>query len=428
MNNSPDTSRTGTSAVPRDPFARREAVIRSLPKPGVARTVDPDQVVPTPSIAKAHLAYGDVIRIVGIAAVVIGHVCSDIVYNLPMKREVPPVSTAQWWYALSIDSFSRFAVPLFVMLSGALLLKRGSSSQTPIDFYKRRLSRIGVPAIFWALAFFALVVRHDVMAGQIPENGLRRLASGEPAAHLHFLFRIAGLYLFTPFIRAFIDAVSRQTVIRTTALCLLIAGLDAMLRPWLRTVVLDGNIGSASGSFAAMFVPFLGYFLLGHVMSSMRFSRAHQMLMILAMLASVAGIVLGTGYLHAHFGYTSPDDLRSTYFLDLLNPLRIVIAFCAFGLVRTWFDHPWPASRFWGFVSSTLAPATLGVYLVHPLFQGVFEKLRLDPRTVGVWIGVPLNATLVIVASFVFTLVMMRLPLLNWIVGARIERKARPAD
>jgi surface polysaccharide O-acyltransferase-like enzyme len=56
-----------------------------------------------------------------------------------------------WWWAGNFwNSLTRPAVPLFVMLSGYLLL--GKDYPLP-DFLKRRFSRVVIPAIFWMLIY-----------------------------------------------------------------------------------------------------------------------------------------------------------------------------------------------------------------------------------------------------------------------------------
>ena len=66
-------------------------------------------------------------------------------------------ATKFWYYALFLNSLSNVCVPLFVVLSGCLLIGR---RETLIDFAKKRLPRIILPYLFWGIVFtltFALV-------------------------------------------------------------------------------------------------------------------------------------------------------------------------------------------------------------------------------------------------------------------------------
>ena len=62
-----------------------------------------------------YMPYGDPIRVLGTIAVVLGHVC-----DMPMQHEDP--AGLNWWMCNIGNSVARWAVPVYIMLSGALLL------------------------------------------------------------------------------------------------------------------------------------------------------------------------------------------------------------------------------------------------------------------------------------------------------------------
>ena len=55
-----------------------------------------------------------------------------------------------WWIGHIYDTLGRFCVPVFVMLSGALLLHRESSLA---QFFSRRFLRIILPFLFWSVVY-----------------------------------------------------------------------------------------------------------------------------------------------------------------------------------------------------------------------------------------------------------------------------------
>jgi len=67
-----------------------------------------------------------------------------------------------------------------------------------------------------------------------------------------------------------------------------------------------------------------------------------------------------------------------------------------------------------------LAPATLGIYFLHPLVQGVLQKLEFHGLLLPVGLGVPILTILIFVLSSGLTIAMMRVPVLNWIAGSRV--------
>jgi len=53
------------------------------------------------------------------------------------------------------NSLSKPSVPLFVMLTGALLLMPEKVGEPLSVFFKKRLNRIGLPFLFWGVVYFA---------------------------------------------------------------------------------------------------------------------------------------------------------------------------------------------------------------------------------------------------------------------------------
>src|SRR5437763_9984766 len=88
---------------------------------------------PGPTHKPRRMHYGDAIRILGTIAVVIGHVADMRFGGNALDRD--------WWVANFWDAFTRWAVPAYIMLSGALLLDP-VRAEHPSDFYRKRLGRI----------------------------------------------------------------------------------------------------------------------------------------------------------------------------------------------------------------------------------------------------------------------------------------------
>src|SRR5208283_3699162 len=68
---------------------------------------------------------------------------------------LPSGSTAYWWTAIVYKSLALSCVPLFVMLSGALLLQPAKLNEPIRVFLKKRLSRIGLAFAFWSAVYTA---------------------------------------------------------------------------------------------------------------------------------------------------------------------------------------------------------------------------------------------------------------------------------
>ncbi|MBU4555442.1 MAG: acyltransferase, partial [Actinobacteria bacterium] len=134
----------------------------------------------------------DVARVVSIALVILIHVIAP--YVAPETRELGRTGVIG---LMSRDL--RFAVPMFVMLTGALLWSRplgGAPSWR--EFFSRRLTLVLVPYFVWSAIFLALGARLGIKplgsAGMI----VRDLMLGTTWYHLYFVPIIVGIYFCTP--------------------------------------------------------------------------------------------------------------------------------------------------------------------------------------------------------------------------------------
>ena len=89
----------------------------------------------------------DTMRVIAAFAVVWLHVSVSVVYG------DPSVASTGWWAGNLVDSFTRWSVPLFVMISGALLLS-APANPSPLDFWLKRLRRLLPALVFWTLVYF----------------------------------------------------------------------------------------------------------------------------------------------------------------------------------------------------------------------------------------------------------------------------------
>jgi surface polysaccharide O-acyltransferase-like enzyme len=372
-----------------------------------------------PEASPAHkprrMNYGDAIRIFGTIAVVIGHVADLRLFS-------QHVLDRDWWICNVWDGLTRWAVPVYIMLSGALLLDP-ARSEPPRDFYRKRLARLGVPLVFWTVFFMWFAVVYTGWKTWPVEWKL--LAIGKPYDHLHFIFRIAGLYFFTPMFRVWLRHTPRRMQWAAVIMALALSAGDSVMNA----------ITNNEPSVFARFVPFIGYYLLGYMLRDTRVSKGAVAKCWAGFVATYVVLVLGTGWTVWKFHtpgtfLKGPPSLEMLQF-DFLSPVRIAMAICAWLIFVNVFHQPWPKSegarKFVGWWAST----TLGVYLIHPMFReilymrriwipGLYEKWLShgwEPVWPNIWLGIPLTATAVYLLSLAATGLIMKIPYVRRIAG-----------
>ena len=422
-------------------------------------TPDPrGPLLDVPTARPQWMHYGDLIRILGTVAVVIGHVADMTLYStVPLSRD--------WWTCNWWDSACRWAVPVYIMLSGSLLLDP-AKTEPPGVFYRKRLARLGVPLVFWS-AFFMWVdvyytgwratVNPDFeidVAGQWshhylwadhtrwvwakyllvdkPRGAWANLLVGQPYVHMHFIFRIFGLYAFTPMLRVFVRHASRPMLWGTVALLLFVSSADTVAN----------NFTGTSLSMFFRFVPFVGYYLFGYLMREGVHTWAGLAAAWAGLLGSIATVALGTGWLFQHLppadGRTSGPPSVQMMAYDFVSPPRVLMGCCAWIVLVSLFRDPWPRGKAGRSFIRLWANTTLGLYLIHPLFREMWwaalKPLRwhgkplLDSGIMATWdgwhhhgwgvgLGVPGTALLVYAPALAATVVLMRIPWVRRITG-----------
>ena len=294
-----------------------------------------------------------------------------------------------WLAANAYDSAVRWCVPVFVMVSGALLLSPQKSE--PLGrYYGKRLARVLLPLVFWTAFYMAWSALLNRLDHNPVETGawLARLAEGNPYYHLWYLYMIAGLYLFAPFVR---DWYARTSVRRR------LFWLAALFGVAVADTVYRYATGAPRGFFMTWFVPYLGYFVAGRMIfaGDLRVPRPA-----LALAGSIAATALGVAVL-------SSDDGLNLYFYEYFSVTVTLMSLAALQLI---LDHPRLPSL------PPLAPLTFGVYLVHPVFIDLARRAGLYTGAGRDGWGVPLAGAAVFALSAMVSWLLSRSPLTRRLV------------
>jgi len=348
-----------------------------------------------------NLLWVEIIRAVMILGVVFIHTSADVV---TAWKTLP----RDWWWAGNIySSLARGCVPVFVMVSGALLLPKSESISV---FFSKRFSRIFVPFVAWSLFYFLwkkVVLDSDLAFTEAP----KQIINDDVYFHLWFLYLIAGLYLVTPVFRVIAAHASERVILYFLFLWFILTSVIPFLGridPYLLHTGLDFSIPvePAQG--------FIGYFVLGYFIR-----RANTSAMVPAVaavwIASLLFCVLGTYLISA------PVNLVHLLFYDNMSPNVVLYAASFFLLMKhagqLLEPKIWPGPR--KFVAE-LSKASFGIYLIHPVFIHIFEKgllgffLRSDSFHPVYMI--PLNALMVYSLSFGVVYSVQKIPYLKNIV------------
>ena len=345
----------------------------------------------------------DLIRTLAIGLVVLLHASNEAL-------QASSVPVAYWWTAAVYKSLALTCVPLFVMLSGALLLQPAKLNEPIRVFLKKRLSRIGLAFAFWsgvfiAWSFYTANPPVQLTLENVGISVVRSLFSGA-YYHFWFIYLIVGLYLITPFLRAVI--VGGNWRILRYLILLWFAGVAVLpLAEFVSGQVLNGAVFLIGG--------FVGYFVLGAYLQRVKLrSNILYGLVIVGFVGTVFGIWLMT--------YPLSALMQNNYFFEYLT-VFVVTGSAALFLVLLKFRSDWPgtnhatASR----VVQAISKNTLPIFLFHIIILESFERgffgFKLSFTTLNPIIEIPLLAALTFFITLGLILLMRKVPILKKLIG-----------
>lgn len=306
-------------------------------------------------------------RSLAILAVIAIHTIADTV-GLRLAEH----GSGTWWAANLIDSASRWSVPVFLMIAGALALDPTKGGR-PREFLSKRFWRIGVPLVVWTAIY--VPYRLFYMSGR--ETGwdpVTAILTGSPFVQLYFLYVLALLTLLTPFMRQLTVHGSRRAQWGTALVLLAIGMVDHF------SSVLAG-VGEPN--IATRFLPLMGYYLLGWIMRDHLVRGVSLVWAVVGFVGSIAFTALWAGF--------GPGERPWVIVYEYMAPTVVVMSLTGYLVLHRIFandSRPYLGLR-------RLFPYSFGVFLLHPL-------LVYTLRTV---IGVPDSVTAVLVHGLVLPLV-----------------------
>ncbi|GAJ78041.1 hypothetical protein JCM18905_3982 [Vibrio sp. JCM 18905] len=141
---------------------------------------------------RERVLFFDLLRCFAAVAVIAIHVLA------PYRNELGVIPFDQWLTAVGVNSVTRWAVPVFILITGALML----SDTRPFDgkyYIKRRLGKVLVPFLIWSM-FYAYLSGWTAQGFDF--ETVKEVLSNSPFHatyyHLGFFYYFIPLYFVIP--------------------------------------------------------------------------------------------------------------------------------------------------------------------------------------------------------------------------------------
>lgn len=312
------------------------------------------------------------------------------------------VGTPRWLAADFYGSVSRWAVPVFMLCSGALM--NGPEREVPIrKLFGRYLLRLAASLAVWAVFYEAVrlwLSRGTAPLGDLLRQGGLHLLYGNTYYHLYYFWFVFALYLALPLTRLIARHASEGELRYILAVWLLAGGVLQFIRYF-------WPFSQMQSSLLYLLVPgpvlcpglgLLGWYLEQHPPKTWIPSAG-------LFLLGLAVTFLGTWRRSAAIGQLDQ------FYLDGLGLFVLVMAVGVFRLCQ------WAGERRREMPGAVrfISQASFCVYLVHPFFQALARPAFF--LTLPVYFAVPLQAALLLVLSLGAYWVLRRIPVVNrWLI------------
>ena len=333
--------------------------------------------------------YIEYLRVFATLAVIVVHVSGNIVRYFNGVED-------HWWIANCFDSSMRFCVPIFVMLSGALLIPKVESI---FVFFYKRLNRILLPFAFWSSIYIGYELFHKLSEGNITLIATVKLIfiriSLGASYHLWYIYMIIGLYLFMPIIGKW----ARNSNSREILYFLLIWFTILFIEPFYPKFINIMELKSFTG--------FIGYLVLGYYLSSfVGKSKKVNIISLLLILLGLAITIFGTYLISVHKNIY----IFSNTFYQYLSPNIVIMSIGLFLIIKNNFEHQ-------SFIITSIAKYSFGIYLAHVFVLIALTKVGITGNLWNPILGIPFTTILCLFLSCGIVYLISKMPFGIYISG-----------
>ena len=304
----------------------------------------------------ARYPYIDILNICAILAVLFLH------HNFSATNFAWNTS---WIFGVVTKAVFRFAIPVFIMITGAMLLGYREKYDTK-TFFKKRFAKILIPAICWITIMFLwrlFIIKDPAFSDLSFANIIKIIANSLEDEHYWYIFAIIGIYLTIPILSFIAKKENKRAVQYAIAAMFVFNSLlplsfqlfDLSWNPFLHV-----NLSN-----------YLIFLLIGYYIHTFPIAKKRRVA-----IYAVAIAVFVTGFVATLFLSNERGAFIDSIVGENTSPFAIIYASALFVFVRNINFARARASALK--LLSVLASCSFGVYLTHKLVMhytyGLLQK------------------------------------------------------
>lgn len=324
----------------------------------------------------------DILRLIGIIGVIIIHVTAENMYGPIDKNTL-------------INNFYNslvhlWAVPLFITISGALLLSSPSLNIRKV--YKKYIPRILVCFIFWHFLYYYYQYRDFDFI-----RCLNFFVTGNTYPHLWYLYLMIGFYIISPLLKKMCDNLNQKEF-------LYLLSIGFFINSFVPTFnnIFDIDLSIFFDSLLLLKInAFTFYYLLGYYLNKYNVKHYKLMFAIFIVLIVIMSV------------YQNNLSIEQNILINYsknTNILSLLFIIPIFTIVKKKYNKKYNKKI------ELLGILTFGVYLIHFLVEKILLKFGIYSNMINPIIGVPTTVIFVTLLSYGISFIIYKIPIVNRII------------
>lgn len=331
-----------------------------------------------------RFVYLDYLRCLSAFAVVVLHTAAQQWYKADTH-------SFDWFILDLYDTLVRWAVSVFVMISGALFLKKDI---TISNLYNKYIKRLTLAFVFWSI-FYSVTLNHGSIISMLRGH-----------YHMWFIPMIIGLYIAYPIIK---EIIKNE---KLTEYFLKISGIFVFTIPFIIQILkqfsnkncmdIINTVNKTINLISPNIV--LGYtsfFILGFYIHTHNLSRKTR---IFIYIAGILSFIIGT---ILHKIAVIFNDRGGFFWGDTLLPVLLQSI-----SIFTYIKYSNLKEKFY---ITLISKYTFGIYLIHAFILKKLEQAGLNTLSFNPILSIPVISLITFVISFVIVILLGQTPLKKFV-------------
>lgn len=333
---------------------------------------------------KNRILWIDLLRITAAIAVIVLHISNS------RWNAVNPASMTFLGISI-VNSAVRWCVPVFVMISGVVMLDLDREI-TYKKIYFKYIPKLLFLYVVWCFiyAFVRGVVINEYEFSEV----LKLFLNGN--YHLWYLPMLIGLYMITPLLRKFLSCLTKKEFKYILFLFIVFSVIVpsicelSFVNEYIKIILRKFSIPMISG--------YVGYYLLGFYFSSNKIDKKYINLIFILGIVSFISMSFLTSY------YSVKAGVRVTAFYNNFSLFTCLESLAIF----LFFEYKIGEKKVNNNVKNivfSISECTLGVYLIHDLFIICIENLGFTILDYPIYITIFIFSLICVIISFLIVFI-----------------------